>query len=382
MDLWAMIQQHHQQAGGAAAAQQDQLDTNFLVVGSKGAGKTTLIQSFQRKDSGSNSALKPTTALDYSHVRTEENKQIKCAHFWEIGGAQQLASLLEVVITVENIHTVAVMIVADLSQPHSVFDTVWFWLQKIKKRVAECFTKMAQKQSQTPGKMLQRMTKRFGENHPDLKNAKDKGQAGIICGIPILIVANKYDQFRSQQSEYAKVMAKTLRWLAHSNGASLVYTPGDKGHGAADTPEIQRYRGLVTNMAFQGAPLSVLPATDHTKSIIVLMGKDAFTDIGAPSQAEKPANFLTTGTPEADKWKIQFEHVFPKPEGVVDAAKGGDEVNVWAPEYAEPVVDAMRAVKDDELESYRQERANRIKQQQTAAAAKAAPPAANRPARS
>jgi dynein light intermediate chain 2 len=377
-----MIQQHHQQAGGAAAAQQDQLDTNFLVVGSKGAGKTSLIQLFQRKDSGSNSAPKPTTALDYSHVRKEENKQIKCAHFWEIGGAQQLASLLEVVITVENIHTVAVMIVADLSQPHTVFDTVWFWLSKIKKRVGECFQKMAQKQSATPAKMMQRMSKRFGENHPDLKNKN----AGIICGIPILIVANKYDLFR-QQSEYAKVMAKTLRWLAHSNGASLVYTPSEKGPSAAassaqDPPEILRYRGLVTNMAFQGAPQSVPPLTDHSKSICVLMGKDAFTDIGAPSVAtEKPTNFLTTGNPDADKWKLQFDAVFPKPEGVVDATKG-DDVNVWAPEYAESVVDAMRAIKDDELESYRQERANRLKQQQAAAAAKAAPKAGRAPATS
>ena len=210
-DVWQIIQS--QQPPNA----QEQQDTNILFVGNRGSGKTTLINKFIRKDE--NTPPKPTTALEYTHAKREEAKVVKVAHLWELGGGQQLNSLMDVVITPENIHTVLCVIVADMSDPHGVWSSVYYWLTKIKKRVGECFLKMQQRSSNTPGKMIQRMQKRFGESHPDLENNKV-----TIIGIPILIVAAKYDTFRNEGTEYAKVMAKTLRFFAHSYAASLIYT--------------------------------------------------------------------------------------------------------------------------------------------------------------
>jgi dynein light intermediate chain 2, cytosolic len=40
--------------------------------------------------------------------------------------------------------------------------------------------------------------------------------------IPVAIVATKYDQFESYEPEEQKVIAKTLRFVAHFFGAALI----------------------------------------------------------------------------------------------------------------------------------------------------------------
>lgn len=337
-DIWQIIQT--QQAPNA----QEQQDNNILIVGNKGSGKTTLINKFIRKEESGNP--KSTTALEYTHAKREEAKVVKVAHLWELGGGEQLNSLMDVVITPENIHTVMVVVVADLSDPHSVWASVYYWLNRIKKRVGECFLKMQQRGSGTPGKMIQRMQKRFGENHPDA------GKVTFI-GIPILIVASKHDSFRDEGSEYAKVMAKTLRFFAHSYAASLVYT------SHKDERDMTKYRALLNHLVF-GSPLSgeKLLQVDHGSSLFVWTGKDTFDKIGPPQGASKPPGFISCGNEEHDRWKAPFETVFTAKEGGLDGS-GKDGFDPHDPEYAEPLVDSMRSVKDDELEQYRQSRADR-----------------------
>ena len=41
------------------------------------------------------------------------------------------------------------------------------------------------------------------------------------CAIPVAIVGSKYDVFQNFDPEKKKIICKTLRFVAHTNGASL-----------------------------------------------------------------------------------------------------------------------------------------------------------------
>lgn len=334
-DLWQII------LSQSSSTMTDQQDINILFLGNKKVGKTTLIQRLLKRDEKDLSAPKPTTALEYSHGQRTERNQVKMAHFWELGGGQQLASLLDVLITPDNIHTVLVVLTLDLTEGRSAWNSLHFWMNKLKKRVGDCFVKLKQKGSSTPGKMLSRMSKRFGEKHPDLEGTKV-----TIIGVPIVILATKFDIFKDEGPEPMKIMGKTLRFWAHSYAAALCLL------SIKDEKDMTKYRQLLNHLIF-AVPLTSQMEFDHTKTLLVLPGKDSFKEIGPPAQCQRPAGFQTSGNEELDKWKAVFETVFPP---VKDKEKKEETYDIQNPEFAEPSVDAMRSVKDDELEQYRQRR--------------------------
>jgi hypothetical protein len=55
---------------------------------------------------------------------------------------------------------------------------------------------------------------RFGRDHPD-KDLLDP------LPVPLIIVGNKFDVFQNMDPEQRKMVARTLRFIAHTNGASL-----------------------------------------------------------------------------------------------------------------------------------------------------------------
>ena len=138
-------------------------EVNMIVLGSKRGGKSTLIQRFIKRDE--TSIPRPNTALDYSHGRKEEGKKIQTAHFWEVGGGSDLHMLADVVLTPENIHTVSALVILDLSDPCTLWDTLFSSLNRISKRSNECFAKMRSKNNNTPDRLLQRHRRKVGEDH-------------------------------------------------------------------------------------------------------------------------------------------------------------------------------------------------------------------------
>eukprot|EP01002_Notosolenus_urceolatus_P003190 NODE_1839_length_1285_cov_57.241909_g1522_i0.p1 GENE.NODE_1839_length_1285_cov_57.241909_g1522_i0~~NODE_1839_length_1285_cov_57.241909_g1522_i0.p1 ORF type:complete len:369 (+),score=134.30 NODE_1839_length_1285_cov_57.241909_g1522_i0:61-1167(+) len=339
-DLFAMIASSGQNVP-------DQQDINVLILGNKGVGKSTLVQRFIKREDTTEPL--PTVALEYNHGKKEERNQVKMAHFWELGGGQQLASLLDVCITPENIHTVLVMIVVDLSDPKSVFSSLLFWIHRLKKRVSERFIKMKSRGSSTPGKMLSRMQKRFGEKHPDLEANKIQ-----LIGIPMIIVGTHYDKFKDESAQTLTMMAKTMRYWAHTYAAVLIWL------SVKDEKDMVKYRQLLNHLIFAVSLSGSLSEMDHSKPLLILPGKDSLKDIGPPANASRAQGFVTSGNEDLDKWKAAFEQTFPPKE---KEKKKDDGLDLTNPEFAEPGIDAMRQVKDDELEQYRQRRQKALEDQ-------------------
>lgn len=80
---------------------------------------------------------------------------------------------------------------------------------------------MAELQSTRPDIVQQLKKKawqRFGSDHPD-RDLLDP------LPVPLAILGSKYDQFQDMEPERRKMLCRTLRFVAHTNGASLYVRP-------------------------------------------------------------------------------------------------------------------------------------------------------------
>ncbi|GFH16582.1 dynein 1b light intermediate chain, partial [Haematococcus lacustris] len=117
-------------------------------------------------------------------------------------------------------------------------------------------------------------------------------------GISLVIAATKYDSFKNADPEVKKVMARTLRWLAHAHGAFLMYLGGlHVLSGASDTSkdavaernQLDSFTRLTNHLIFTGLEkkpvLKQQPQVDHSEPLMVPAGTDRFKDIGRPRGA-------------------------------------------------------------------------------------------------
>jgi len=203
---------------------QQQRQFQALVVGTHaGAGKTTLLDRWLTPNSEAKE-VKPTLALEYRFFKRQVPKGggKELANVWELGSGTKLAKLIEAPLNEATVRSSVVVIVADLSRPQDVFQGVSFWLGRIVERLraVEKAIKAKAPQSTELDRLRENFSKRFGEKHPD--NAAGKVRH---TGMGVVIVATKMDHeaFKNKPPELKKVMAKALRFLAHTHGAALMY---------------------------------------------------------------------------------------------------------------------------------------------------------------
>jgi dynein light intermediate chain 2 len=338
-DLWQNIALNVKEAAG------DQTDQTVLLVGAKHSGKTSLVNRMLNNSKGS----APTTALEYSYGKREERNVTNIAHFWELAQGTDLAQLSDVVITGENVHTAVVTIVVDCSNPGTIWETLHYWLLRIDRRVQEIFQKMRAKGSSTPDKLLTKAKKRIGEDHPDLPKLR-------VSGIPTLIVANKLDKFKGDLPKL-KLLARTLRYLAHLYGSSLIFTSTENER------ETAKFLALFSNMIF-GLPLEAkhIQLDPEKGGVLVPAGSDSFRDIGEPSIG-RPRGFQSCGDSSLDSWKGPLDEAF-EPISIMKHDEKADDIMKG---FEEPSIDAMRKQKDDELEQYRRNAAKKAAEEKAAA---------------
>lgn len=329
-DLWQNIAQNVKESSAETT------DQTVLVVGVKGSGKSSIVNRML----GSSSKTKPTTALEYSYGKRDDRNATQIAHFWELAQGSDLAQLAEVVITPENIHTVVAVIVADCADLSTMFESVTYWLKRIDRRAQEIYQKMKAKNSQTPDKLLLRARRVVGEEHPDLARLR-------LSGIPTVIVCNRLDFFKGDTTRI-KLMARTMRYVAHLYGASLVFT-------SEQSAEVSKFRALLNSIVFQSPFDPRHVAFDPERSsVLVTPDKDTFRDIGDPN-ASNMGDFKSTGDAELDRWKAAFDEMFPPKKAEAKLAEDPFLKKLYdtADGFGEPSIDSMRKQKDEELEQYR-----------------------------
>lgn len=205
-DLWANISANVKDVADVATEQ------TVLFVGSRHCGKSSIVCRLN----GTTTQPKPTTALEYSYGKRDERNQTSIAHFWELAQGAELAQLADVVLAPETIHQSVVCVVVDCNDLGTMFQTATAWLKRIDKRVAEIFQKMRAKASNTPEKMIARMRKRIGDDHPDLNSLR-------ISGVPTILICSRLDLLKDDTVRN-KLLVSTMRFIAHLHGAALLFT--------------------------------------------------------------------------------------------------------------------------------------------------------------
>ncbi|KAK7821577.1 hypothetical protein U0070_014457 [Myodes glareolus] len=276
-------------------------EKSVFFIGSKNGGKTTIILRCLDRDE----PAKPTLALEYTYGRRTKghNTPKDIAHFWELGGGTSLLDLISIPITCDTLRTFSIVLVLDLSKPNDLWPTMENLLQATKSHVDRVILKLGKTNSKAASEVRQKMWSGMQKDHPDRELIDP-------FPIPLVIIGSKYDIFQDFDPEKRKVICKTLRFVAHYYGASL--------------------------MSF-GVKLSIL---------------------GSPPVPDSDIGKLQAHSP-MELWKKVYEKLFP-PKSISTLKAIQDPAR--DPQYAESEVDEMRIQKDQELEQYKRSSSKTWKQ--------------------
>ncbi|XP_073195198.1 cytoplasmic dynein 2 light intermediate chain 1 isoform X2 [Lepidochelys kempii] len=305
-------------------------EKSLLFMGNKNGGKTTIILRCLDRDE----IPKPTLALEYTFGRRAKghNRPKDIAHFWELGGGTSLLDLIRIPITNDNIRTFAIILVLDLSKPNELWPTMDSLLQVTRNHVDKIITKLGKTNPKVATEIKQRMWNNMPKDHPDHELIDP-------FPIPLVIIGSKYDIFHEFDSEMRKIMCKTLRFVSHYYGASLVFTSKSEAL-------LLKARVLINHLAF-GFDRSKSVSVDQNKPLFIPAGLDSLNQIGPPPASDRDIGKLHAHTP-VDLWKKIYEKTFP-PKSTRDLKDVNDPAQ--DPQYAEYEVDAMRAQKNQILEN-------------------------------
>ncbi|KAF3826821.1 hypothetical protein GH733_009346, partial [Mirounga leonina] len=252
--------------------------------------------------------------------------------------------LISIPITSDTLRTFSIVLVLDLSKPNDLWPTMENLLQATKSHVDKMIMKLGKTNSKAASEMRQKIRNNMQKDHPDRELVDP-------FLIPLVIIGSKYDIFQifnflnlfflfknifhqDFDSEKRKVICKTLRFVAHYYGASLMFTSKSEAL-------LLKIRGVINQLAF-GIDKSKSICVDQNKPLFITAGLDSLSQIGSPPVPDNDIGKLHAHSP-MELWKKVYERVFPPKsinmlKDIKDPARD--------PQYAESEVDEMRIQKD------------------------------------
>ena len=341
-DLWDIAQSIYK------STPKHNLESSLFILGSKFCGKTSLILRFLDRDETAN----PSVALEYTYGRRtmQGGSDTHLCHIWELagGGNSNYLDMIRVPLRSCPLHELCIVIVLDLSAPHQLLRTWECVTDELKARLNEISKTCSQREIEA---LKSNISDAYGYEHPD-RDLLNPLLAKFV------IIGGKYDLFKEFPLEQRNVICKTLRFLAHTHGASLQFFSA-KSEGLC-----ARARSTLSHLAFNNPskPSQTL-SIDPNKPILVPMGCDTLGQIGAPSFPGEHSFKPDTSTPRTplQLWKKAFSAYFPQESVSVDLGQNP----ATDPKYAENRVDAIRAKKSAELERFVKETKDRRAKQDT-----------------
>lgn len=390
--IWAKALEHNKAQKRADTGRED---AHVYFVGPRGSGKSTLLSRFLYP--AKSEVPKQSQGLEYTFARkTSSVVDVRkdLAHIWEVAGseafAQQLVQGSQIFLTYRQVTTAVVVIILDLSQPGTVIPSAVQWLDLVKRKLSATYSLFERKGLQLPEQLRTRQRAKLLSQHEDKEL--------VSCsGVSIVLAATKWDAFMdSTDPEGQKVMARTLRWLAHSNAAHLVYLGGLQpggtlssaglaaAAGARQQPQqlLDNFSKLLNHLMFVGIdrkmPSNMPPQSDHLQPLMIPAGFDRFKDIGRPKMPLSASPTAAEVAAAQQEWVTQAQQLFP----TAKAQQQREAAFVMDARYKEEDVDNARARREAALEAYRREveaikrQGAAARKQNAAAAAAGAGPAA------
>ncbi|KAG2385517.1 hypothetical protein C9374_003332 [Naegleria lovaniensis] len=342
----------------AISSNNEPVETNVFIIGGEQSGKSCLVHRILKRDYLKDPPEK-STALDFTFGKKDEGLKTYIANMWELAGGRSLIKLLKETITADNIHTVMAVIVLDLTKPLQLFEDFIYYQYVLTKISDELYDMLRKKGSDVPDKMIGRAKKRIGETHEDIDKLKLHGFQTIFVGTYFDQATQKYNPLQLKQ------LNQTMRFLCHTFGTSPMFM-GIYADSKANENNDSSFRNFI-NYFVLGGKLSTTDFNlkDPVKPLKVIAGKDSFKNIGTPPVQAKTQQIISErakkikekiskmfDNKEIEKWFDSFQFTFSEiDEGAED--EGNKEVmDLNFSEYAEEVVDEMKAKKDFEFDQY------------------------------
>ena len=420
VDLWSMVATDPEVVGGGSAGGKGAGDgdsSTLLVAGDAGSGKSSLIQMFLKPNSSKDP--KSTFALEYNFARRKNAGagMKSLAHIWELGGDIKEPGLLGIPLTTTTLPSASVMIVVDLSQPQNVLTSLQRWIQLIREHIQAKMGEIKATSSDLAARMKAEAKKRYGgrknpggeqgegeaEGEAEGKAEEEVGHEDLgrvrPCEVPIIIVGNKYDQFRTRPSADRRALMQAIRFMAHYHGASFIAT------SRTDSSYRDSFRSVMNTVAF-ALPMKSIRQVTGDKPTHVSAGMDTFrgvllaTGTGKTTEEDGNSQFAASDADieayvggsgvRKDCWG-RFHEVLGSIFGAPDASAGASAVPLaeadsglegetkengaaaLGNEYPEADIDEARAAMDVKLDQYildveRRERLNASNEVEAAAA--------------
>ena len=364
-------------------------DGVLFVVGSRGCGKTTLVNRLLYPDK--TEVPKPTEGMEYNYARRAQSGSVggavdrkDVAHVWEIAGSRHFADEVteqdNVFLGPRHVTTAVVAICVDLAKPHEAMRTAEYWLGRVHARCAKTFERLAARGSRLPEQLVRRSERVFGGGAGGVTHEDADSPLVRHSGVTVLIVATKHDAWRRTDPERMKVLVRALRFLAHTNAAGLFFLggfggggdglrstdrsfPGDPNENVDDADEypgemraqFNQFRAYLNHLMFAGAdrkfPGKFAPRLDHLRPVTCPVGGDRLSAIGVPKGAE-------TGEP-LRAWRDVTSRMFPANVRDGDGDEGS-KIAGTAPDlskFPEREVDVAARTAAAELAAFRRSQA-------------------------
>lgn len=317
-------------------------DVTMVLCGMKKSGKTSLIDRFITPTKDEKDVPKSTVALDYKFARyTSDTSSSKVlAHIYDLGGDENFEELVKIPASPNTAGNLVLGITLDTSEPHLVVPSLEKWLAFLREHVTASLQALAA-ESQSGAKRIEVVQKArmdAWEEHEDKAH---------VCPfpVPLVIFATKCDLLLSDvDPEKRKGLCRILRYFAHTQGASLVFS------STKDKSSMSNIRTLLRQLLFGVVAKGGVPEQlDPSKPLCIMAGKDTLQAIGVPQGR--------SGGGDAP-WRELAAQLFPNAN--VSAAKGGkrsesEQVGEELLRFGESSIDGMVEQRIEELQQYRRQ---------------------------
>ncbi|GLE00959.1 hypothetical protein PINS_up009756 [Pythium insidiosum] len=285
---------------------------------------------------------------------------------WELAATTCVTDMMRVPLAPERVLHGALVVVLDLSAPGDVVPYLVKWLLTLH-RVVHDVLKAKERNpvdKATVERLRQDALARYGASHPDRDDVTP-------LPLPLLVIGNKWDAFRDEDSVKRKGVTQALRFLAHQYGATLLFT------STRDKSCVAQFRSVMKAFAFRAALKGASKDVDPARPLFVPAGADLFEDIGFPKTARKTEFSREQHEEKARQWKrIAAEYYTPSGDvrdvgdgssgnnnssGTLESDDAKDDGASRAREsFPEPNIDRVRQRKAEELRRYREHRKKQL----------------------
>ncbi|KAG5676823.1 hypothetical protein PVAND_006630 [Polypedilum vanderplanki] len=298
-------------------------EKTIFVLGSKGVGKSTMINNFLDKNEPLRTT--PTLAIEYSYAkRTNSNGQSNqklIGNIWELGSLANSNQLIDVPIKSHgSLENFSAVIMLNLAEPDKISLDLEAALQGLKNSFSNNFNDSEIRQFRE--KIIENEAYK---NHPDIQTLE-------IMPCQVVILGGMYDQFENLNSEIKRHVIKFLRSISHTIGSSLIFY-------SSKIPSLAKtVRDIMSKLAFN-SPLNPIriQRIDYNEPIMINALSDTWEKIGVmPSNSERISIHYNTQIKQNKKTNDNsLKEVVTNPT---------NDVN-----FREAIIDDLRAMKDEEL---------------------------------